>query len=668
MRTLLALSMLFLYASLSGLPSCSDGGLECPDGEIVDGVCLPYDCPMRDCPEGFVCLDGQCAELACLDVECPEGQACAGGDCHPEDCQWRNCPGLGEVCIEEDCIPPGCAGVTCPAGERCAAGQCYPEDCETKLCPGYDEVCVEDECTPASCVGVECPEGELCAGGRCYPASCEELGCFSDNEVCIDDECVLRDCALVECADGRRCANGWCYDPDCPEEDCAEVEVCVDGECVQAACVGVECEPGYRCARGECLPIDCIDHACGDEEVCVDDQCVHVNCVGVVCEPGLECVDGQCLVPSCNGVQCDPGEECVDDACRCGGSGPDCDGDRASTCCGTDCVDLDGDPEHCDACGRACDEPPGDFCDEDTWVTFPPIGDCISGACEYAEIREHCENGCEAGTGCICTCEGKICGEDDGCGQICEPGSGCSDPVCSQEGELCLGNCRECDQALECTYDNDERCSGDCAVCEEGYCAADNSLCTGVCEICVGSDTRFHCEQEAEPNTAPTAVTPSTDPICTGSSTTLSASGGTLGDGASYQWFTGSCGVAAVSDCSGATCEVSPSATTSYFVRRAGGTCGVTTPCASGTVTVSPASAGGSISGGMTPICLGSSTGTMTLGGHTGAVVRWERRLDGGSWEHVANTTATHSETPPSAGTWDYRARVQSSPCAAVYS
>ncbi len=95
--------------------------------------------------------------------------------------------------------------------------------------------------------------------------------------------------------------------------------------------------------------------------------------------------------------------------------------------------------------------------------------------------------------------------------------------------------------------------------------------------------------------------------------------------------------------------------------------------CAAGfsahtTVTVNANSVGGSVSGGNTPICLGESTGTMTLSGHTGTVNKWQRRLDGGGWADIVNATTTHSEIPASAGTWDYRAEVQNGSCAAEFS
>ena len=41
-----------------------------------------------------------------------------------------------------------------------------------------------------------------------------------------------------------------------------------------------------------------------------------------------------------------------------------------------------------------------------------------------------------------------------------------------------------------------------------------------------------------QPSVAPTGVTATANPICTGQSTTLTQTGGTLGTGASYKWYT----------------------------------------------------------------------------------------------------------------------------------
>ncbi|MBD3637844.1 MAG: gliding motility-associated C-terminal domain-containing protein [Crocinitomicaceae bacterium] len=85
-------------------------------------------------------------------------------------------------------------------------------------------------------------------------------------------------------------------------------------------------------------------------------------------------------------------------------------------------------------------------------------------------------------------------------------------------------------------------------------------------------------------STAPTGASATQSTICEGSSTTLNVSGGSLGTGASWEWYSGSCGGTVVG--SGSSVSVSPTTTTTYFV-RAEGTCNTTT-CASVTVTVNP--------------------------------------------------------------------------------
>jgi hypothetical protein len=81
-------------------------------------------------------------------------------------------------------------------------------------------------------------------------------------------------------------------------------------------------------------------------------------------------------------------------------------------------------------------------------------------------------------------------------------------------------------------------------------------------------------------------------------------------------------------------------------------------------VIVNPTTVAGAVGGGTTPICIGSPTGIMTLAGHTGSVIRWERRLGGaGPWTTIANITTTHNETPATVGSWEFRAIVRSGVC-----
>jgi gliding motility-associated-like protein len=113
------------------------------------------------------------------------------------------------------------------------------------------------------------------------------------------------------------------------------------------------------------------------------------------------------------------------------------------------------------------------------------------------------------------------------------------------------------------------------------------------------------------PSTPATSITASPATICAGQSSTLTLNGGSLGLGATWQWYSGSCGGTPVG--TGTSITVSPTTTTTYFV-RAEGTCNTTT-CVSVTVTVN-----NSLNVTVTPaapsICAGSSV-SLTASGAT---------------------------------------------------
>ncbi|MFN5885028.1 MAG: hypothetical protein ACK445_06775, partial [Bacteroidota bacterium] len=73
-------------------------------------------------------------------------------------------------------------------------------------------------------------------------------------------------------------------------------------------------------------------------------------------------------------------------------------------------------------------------------------------------------------------------------------------------------------------------------------------------------------------------------------------------------------------------------------------------------------SVGGSVSGGTT-ICSGATSGTLTLSGNTGNVVRWESAVAPfTTWTSISNTTATHTSGALTQTT-QFRAVVQSGAC-----
>ena len=80
------------------------------------------------------------------------------------------------------------------------------------------------------------------------------------------------------------------------------------------------------------------------------------------------------------------------------------------------------------------------------------------------------------------------------------------------------------------------------------------------------------------------------------------------------------------------------------------------------TLTVNPASVGGTINSNAT-VCLGANSGTLTLSGYAGSILRWESSINGGSaWIAISNTTNSLSYTNLSLTT-QYRAVIQNGLC-----
>ena len=125
---------------------------------------------------------------------------------------------------------------------------------------------------------------------------------------------------------------------------------------------------------------------------------------------------------------------------------------------------------------------------------------------------------------------------------------------------------------------------------------------------------------------APTSIT-GTSSICIGQSTTLTLNGGSAGTGATAQWFNDFCGGTLVG--TGNSITVSPTGTTTYFVRY-NGTCN-TTSCASVTVTVNALPVLNAITG-TTSVCFGSTT---PLSNST----------PGGTWNSASTAVATISSS-----------------------
>lgn len=154
---------------------------------------------------------------------------------------------------------------------------------------------------------------------------------------------------------------------------------------------------------------------------------------------------------------------------------------------------------------------------------------------------------------------------------------------------------------------------------------------------------------------------------CTGTnSTTLTLSGHTgnvLGWESSVNSFASSASIANTTTNLTAT---NLSATTQYRAVVQNGVCASTTS-SSATVTVNPATAGGTISGSAS-YCSSTNSTNFTLSGHTGSILRWESSVNSfSSSTTIANTTTSLTATNLSATT-QYRAVVQSGVCVSANS
>ncbi len=165
-------------------------------------------------------------------------------------------------------------------------------------------------------------------------------------------------------------------------------------------------------------------------------------------------------------------------------------------------------------------------------------------------------------------------------------------------------------------------------------------------------------------STAPSSITASANPVCPGNSTTLSVNGGSLGTGATWEWYTGSCGGTSIG--SGSSITVSPATTTNYYV-RAEGTCNTTT-CANITITVNSSStAPASITATANPICSGSSTTLSVNGGSLGTGASWEW-YSGGCGSTSVGSGSSITVSPATTTTYYVRAEgtCNTTTCASV--
>ena len=136
----------------------------------------------------------------------------------------------------------------------------------------------------------------------------------------------------------------------------------------------------------------------------------------------------------------------------------------------------------------------------------------------------------------------------------------------------------------------------------------------------LGNSVVDHVRVTSSESSAPTGASASPNPNC-GGNTTLSVNGGSLGVGADWEWYTGSCGGTSVG--SGGSISVSPTTNSTYYVRGEN-SCNITS-CASVTVTVASASSPPSgVTANPDTICAGDTSTLTKNGGSLGSGASWE--------------------------------------------
>ena len=152
---------------------------------------------------------------------------------------------------------------------------------------------------------------------------------------------------------------------------------------------------------------------------------------------------------------------------------------------------------------------------------------------------------------------------------------------------------------------------------------------------------------------APSEVSANRDTVCPGDSTTLTINGGSLGTGASWEWYSDSCGGTHVG--LGSSISVSPNSTSTYYV-RAEGDCN-TTSCANVTLNVNSLSTAPSeVSANPDTVCPGDSTTLTINGGSLGTGASWEWYSDSCGGKPVGSGSSI-SVSPNSTSTYYVRAK-----------
>jgi hypothetical protein len=362
--------------------------------------------------------EGSAPVIACVpvaghtlrDTDCDDGAASVGPG-SAELCNGRDddCNGLADFAVAmgnlEDDDGDGVPDLGCgaPLGTDCDDSSAAVGPGGAELCDGRDNDCdtrVDEGASTAiffrdadgdgfgseasgTRVGCTGPEGFVLRGGDCddgasggsrFPGAAEACdGRDDDCDGTFDEAPASLSCALPNarsvCEPGVGCVVASCdpgfgactgEGPGCEtdlrndvlfcgscDSPCLSDNVAGTPSCVAGACVVPACMPTYG---------DCNDDGHDGCEVLLDFSPDHCGRCGNACVSGpfasATCSLGRCFTSCAFGhFDCDGrpenGCESTVDCATCGPGRLDCDGMGS-------CEDLDSDPAHCGACGRAC--------------------------------------------------------------------------------------------------------------------------------------------------------------------------------------------------------------------------------------------------------------------------------------------------------------------------
>ena len=503
------------------VPSCpADAACGAPDGcgGLCDGTC----------PLGQGCLEGRCEcrneclaadEVACgedIPATCVGGEECTGQGTRCED---------GASCLDGACCPacPTASTITC--GTPIEVTDTLGRTCRT--CGGVGTSCEPGQiCTAPP--GTSAPTDRVC----CAPCpTSSSVACGTEIPDVLDAEGhVCRECGgygTAGCGSGSTCtggAGGMCCGACSAPSAVTCGEPIPASDCRSCSGFGTHCDPGLSCANppgttgpdarvccGSCPAAATV--ACGmpipDPTDPSGAPCRDCG-TGTLCPAGADCIDGSCCprCPSSSSVACGldiPDQRDATGAiCRLCSAGTQCDAGSTCTggvCCGScaspSTLECGVDPVEAPGC-PAC--PSGTRCDAGERCTG---GSCCAPTCSPPSTRacgerpsDGCGGTCAAGTACespsevcvgsrcVCrpSCEGRRCGESDGCGGecpgTCDPGFACSElPPPAAPGDFqcepstCVPSCGLCQSCVA-------------GSCEPMTCAPGESACLLTCECC----------------------------------------------------------------------------------------------------------------------------------------------------------------------------------------